>query len=167
MVKLDLKPSLSISLRRMRTHAEWNVETHISRARGPTSTSTRSFISAAALLVKVIARIDPGWALRCETIQAIRRVSTRVLPEPAPATTSSGGPSWTTAARCGSFSPARRSSAEGPVARSGFSEPVSGSVSGRLCPMTGRVSLISGPAYGPPPPAPALLPRASARLIRL
>ena len=43
--------------------------------------------------------------------------------------------------------------AEGPVARSGFSEPVSGSVSGRLCPMIGRVSLISGPAYGPAPPA--------------
>ena len=111
MVKLDLKPSLSISLRRMRTQAEWKVETHISRARGPTSASTRSFISAAALLVKVIARIEPGWAPRWETSQAMRRVSTRVLPEPAPATTSSGVPSWTTAARCGSLSPARRSSA--------------------------------------------------------
>ena len=42
--------------------------------------------------MKVIARIEPGWALRSEISQAIRRVSTRVLPEPAPATTSSGAP---------------------------------------------------------------------------
>ena len=111
MVKLDRNPSLSISLRRIRTQAEWNVETHIRRARGPTSASTRSFISAAALLVNVIARIEPGWAPRSETSHAIRRVSTRVLPEPAPATTSSGEPSWTTAARWGSLSPRRRSSA--------------------------------------------------------
>ena len=82
----------------MRTQAEWNVETHMILARLPTSSSTRSFISAAALLVKVIARIEPGCALRSEISQAIRRVSTRVLPEPAPATTSSGRPSWTTAA---------------------------------------------------------------------
>ena len=83
----------------MRTQAEWNVETHMIRARRPTSSSTRCFISAAALLVKVMARIDPGCALRSLISQAIRRVSTRVLPEPAPATTSSGLPSWTTAAR--------------------------------------------------------------------
>ena len=43
--------------RRIRTHAEWNVETHIVRTTGPTSTPTRSRISAAALLVNVIARI--------------------------------------------------------------------------------------------------------------
>ena len=58
-----MKPSLSISLRRIRTQAEWKVETHMIRARRPTSASTRSFISAAALLVKVIARIEPGCAL--------------------------------------------------------------------------------------------------------
>ena len=78
----------------MRTHAEWNVLTHMIFARPPTSSVTRSRISAAALLVNVIARIEPGWALRSEISQAIRRVSTRVLPEPAPATTSSGAPSW-------------------------------------------------------------------------
>jgi hypothetical protein len=89
----------------MRTQAEWKVETHISRARRPTSSSTRSRISAAALLVKVIASTEPGWASRSEISQAIRRVSTRVLPEPAPATTSSGAPAWTTACRCGSLSP--------------------------------------------------------------
>ncbi len=86
------------------------METHIHRARGPTRASTRCFISPAALLVKVMARIEPGWALRTETSQAIRRVSTRVLPEPAPATTSSGAPSWTTAARWGSLRPSSSSS---------------------------------------------------------
>ena len=44
----------------MRTHAEWNVETHMIRAPRPTRLSTRSRISAAALLVKVMARIEPG-----------------------------------------------------------------------------------------------------------
>ena len=37
----------------------------------------------------------------------MRVVSTRVLPVPAPASTSSGPPSWTTAWRCSSFSPSR------------------------------------------------------------
>ena len=83
------------------------------RARRPTRASTRSFISAAALLVKVMARIEPGWALRSVISQAIRRVSTRVLPEPAPATTSSGAPAWTTAARWGSLSPSSSSSVVG------------------------------------------------------
>ena len=44
----------------MRAQAEWKVITHIARARAPTSASTRSRISCAALLVKVIARISPG-----------------------------------------------------------------------------------------------------------
>ncbi len=97
----------------MRTHAEWNVETHMIRARRPTSSSTRSRISAAALLVNVMARIEPGCALRSAISQAIRRVSTRVLPEPAPATTRSGVPACTTAARCGSLSPSSSSSGDG------------------------------------------------------
>ena len=58
--------------------------THIARARRPTSSSTRSRISCAALLVKVIARISPGAACPVPTRCAIRWVSTRVLPEPAP-----------------------------------------------------------------------------------
>ena len=53
-------PNRPISARRMRTQAEWNVETHISLARLPTSSITRPRISAAALLVKVMARIEPG-----------------------------------------------------------------------------------------------------------
>ena len=47
----------------MRAQAEWKVITHIARARPPTSSSTRSRISAAALLVKVIARISLGSRL--------------------------------------------------------------------------------------------------------
>ena len=79
--------------------------THISRARPPTSAATRSFISPAALLVKVIAMISPGCTSRAASRYAIRLVSTRVLPEPAPATISSGVPKWVTAARCGSLRP--------------------------------------------------------------
>ena len=64
MVNEDFRPSLAASARRMRTHIEWNVDTHMDRARGPTRLATRSFISPAALLVKVIARISPGWVCR-------------------------------------------------------------------------------------------------------
>ncbi len=42
----------------MRTQAEWNVDTHIFSATGPTRAATRCFISSAALLVKVMARIS-------------------------------------------------------------------------------------------------------------
>jgi hypothetical protein len=54
------KPSLSASRRRMRTQAEWNVDTHILDATGPTSAATRDFISSAALFVNVMARISKG-----------------------------------------------------------------------------------------------------------
>src|SRR3954447_23235971 len=110
MVKLDGNPRRLASRRRMRTHAEWNVDTHIFCATGPTRAATRCFISSAALLVNVMARIWNGltrwswmrWAMRC--------VSTRVLPDPAPATTKSG-PSWcVTASCCTGLSPERRSS---------------------------------------------------------
>src|SRR6478735_1477890 len=106
-------PTLAASRRRMRTQAEWKVMTHMARARGPTSAATRSRISAAALLVKVMARICPGWAPRSPSSHAMRWVSTRVLPEPAPATMSSGLPSWTTASRCCGLRPSRRRLSEG------------------------------------------------------
>ena len=112
-----MKPSFFDSRRRMRTHALWKVITHIALARGPTSCSTRSFISPAALLVKVIARIWPGCTFRSPRRWAMRWVRTRVLPEPAPATMSSGVPEWTTAARWFSFSPSR--SAAGSIAGRG------------------------------------------------
>ena len=89
----------------MRTHALWKVITHMALARGPTSDDTRSRISAAALLVKVMASTWPGCTPRAASRWAMRWVSTRVLPDPAPATMSSGPPSWSTASRCWGFRP--------------------------------------------------------------
>ena len=60
MEKFEFSPGSSVAwFRRIRTHVEWNVDTHMERARGPTSATTRSRISAAALLVNVIARTCP------------------------------------------------------------------------------------------------------------
>ena len=51
----------SMSRRSIRTQNEWNVEiTGLAMLSPPTSFSTRSPISAAALLVNVIARIESG-----------------------------------------------------------------------------------------------------------
>src|SRR5699024_4653519 len=56
MVKFVFKPGTNWACwRRIRTQIEWNVATHMRSATGPTNCPTRSFISAAALLVKVIA----------------------------------------------------------------------------------------------------------------
>ena len=61
------------------------------RARGaPSIRSSRSRISPAALFVNVIARISFGRTLWSLTRYATRCVSTRVFPEPAPATTRTG-----------------------------------------------------------------------------
>jgi hypothetical protein len=49
MENVDLSPACSCSARRIRTHDEWNVLTHIIRARAPMRLVTRSFISPAAL----------------------------------------------------------------------------------------------------------------------
>jgi hypothetical protein len=46
----------------MRAQAEWKVITHIARTREPSSSSTRSRISWAALFVNVMARISPARA---------------------------------------------------------------------------------------------------------
>ena len=72
------------SRRRMRTQAEWKVDIHIRSASGPTKDTRRSRISAAALLVKVMARMLLVQT-PCANIHAMRRVNTRVLPDPAPA----------------------------------------------------------------------------------
>lgn len=62
---------------------EWNVLTQMLSAPNPTSLSTRSLISPAALLVKVIANIFQGFT-PCSSIKyAILWVSTLVFPEPA------------------------------------------------------------------------------------
>src|SRR5436190_8625529 len=94
----------------MRAQAEWNVDTHIRWATGPTSVPTRSFISPAALLVNVIARSANGDAWCSPISQPTRLVRTRVLPDPAPATTSSGTSGGAvTASRCTGLSPASSS----------------------------------------------------------
>ncbi len=59
-----MKPRRACSARRMRTQAEWKVDTHIALARFPTSAATRSFISPAALFVNVIASTCPGCTPR-------------------------------------------------------------------------------------------------------
>ena len=93
----DRKPIRVASARRMRAQAAWNVITHMPVAWRPSRPLTRSAISLAALLVKVIARIVEGGAPRSSTRWAMRWVRTRVFPEPAPATTSSGPGSAVTA----------------------------------------------------------------------
>ena len=62
MVKELVKPSRSMSRRRMRTQAEWKVEAQMSLAEGPSRFSSRAFSSPAALLVKVMAMMDQGTA---------------------------------------------------------------------------------------------------------
>jgi len=56
--------------------------------RWPSIWPSRSFISRAALLVKVTDRISPGRARPKLRMWAMRQVSTRVFPVPAPASTS-------------------------------------------------------------------------------
>ena len=75
----------------------------------PRMAPTRSRISRAALLVKVTASTWLGQARPVSRICAKRVVSTRVLPVPAPASTSSGPSTVSTALRCASFSRARYS----------------------------------------------------------
>ena len=76
-----------MSRRSIRAHIEWNVETHAPVS--PTRSRTRFFISSAALLVKVIARMECA-GMPVLIICATRRVMTRVLPEPAAARIISG-----------------------------------------------------------------------------
>ena len=56
----ESNPILSMNLLRILTQIEWNVPIQISFAASPTKPSILSFISFAALLVKVIANISQG-----------------------------------------------------------------------------------------------------------
>ena len=78
---------------------------------------SRVSISLAALLVKVTASTPPGETWPVDSSQAMRVVSTRVLPEPAPARISAGTAGSVTAASCSGFSPRSR-----PPAGSSFIE---------------------------------------------
>ena len=83
----------------MRTHMAWKVHTHMPRVPLGMSAARRSRISAAALLVNVMARTCQGLTPKSPSICAMRKVKTRVLPEPAPASTSSGPSVVRTASR--------------------------------------------------------------------
>src|SRR6185436_4301996 len=100
MAKLRVSPRASASRRRMRAPAAWKVATQRRCASGPTSFSTRSRSSPAALLVKVTARISGARASFSRSRCAIRCVSTRVFPEPAPARMSRGPSPERTASSC-------------------------------------------------------------------
>src|SRR5256885_6816869 len=74
----------------------------------------RASISLAALLVKVTARMEPGVAWPVCSSQAMRVVSTRVLPEPAPARISAWPAGSVTAASCSSRSEEHTSELQSP-----------------------------------------------------
>ena len=108
MVKFDFSPASSACRRNSLTQIAWKVPSHGMPSAGwPSRSATRVFISRAALLVKVTARISFGRALPVESRCAMRAVSARVLPVPAPASISTGPSSVSTASRCGGFSPSR------------------------------------------------------------
>src|SRR5512132_4386622 len=87
-------------MRRKRLHRPWKVPIHMPRVLIGSMAEMRVTISRAALLVKVTARIVAGLAFPVWISQAIRVVSTRVLPLPAPARISAGWFGSVTAASC-------------------------------------------------------------------
>ncbi len=74
----------------------------------------RVIISLAALLVKVTAKMPPGDTSPFCSSQAMRVVSTRVLPEPAPANISACSAGKVTAALCSGLREASKTGAEAP-----------------------------------------------------
>ena len=103
MVKLVSNPILSIYRLKIRTQAEWKVETHILSEPWPTIALMRSRISPAALFVKVMARMFQGFTPFSSIKYAVLWVNTRVFPEPAPARIKRGPSVFKTASFCGSF----------------------------------------------------------------
>ena len=87
----------------MRAASAWKVPSHQPSTGPPTIWATRCCISFAALLVKVTAMIWLGKARRVASRCTSRVVSTRVLPVPAPASTSTGPSSASTARRWAPF----------------------------------------------------------------
>ena len=86
--------------RRKRLHRPWKVPIHMPRTFTGSMFCKRASISLAALLVKVTASTPPGETWPVCSSQAMRVVSTRVLPEPAPARISAGCAGSVTAASC-------------------------------------------------------------------
>src|SRR5687767_4902503 len=115
----------------MRTQLEWNVVSQTPRAPSPSSFSTRSRISPAALFVKVTARMASGAMPQTPISHATRFVSTRVLPLPAPASTSNGPSVVRTASCCSGLRPSRSASASTAEAPGGEKERGSAEASSR------------------------------------
>ena len=84
-----LRPSAAPSCRIMRTPRAWKVQISTSFASRPIRLLARSRISAAALLVKVMAAMRLASRPACISRPTLC-VITRVLPEPAPASTRQG-----------------------------------------------------------------------------
>ena len=132
MTKSGSTPHSTAWRRRNIAQNAWNVLTTRPRRPGTSGgsmDSTRFFISPAALLVKVSARICHA-GMPSATRRATRRVMTRVLPEPGPAITRSGPSTCDTAARWSSVRPSRSSSGSRTGAAAGKSASCRGSGSG-------------------------------------
>src|SRR5436305_14364334 len=116
----------------MRAATEWNVPSHgIPSMAPPLIRATRSFISRAALLVKVTLKIWLGHDLRVAIRCASRAVRAAVLPVPAPASTSTGPSVVSTACRCGGFRPRRYAGSLAPLSRGAGDSGTFKEVSGR------------------------------------
>ncbi len=83
--KLCGRPASFQCARRKRLHRPWKVPIHMPRTLIGSIVDSRVSISLAALFVKVTAITPAGESWPVWISQAIRVVSTRVLPEPAPA----------------------------------------------------------------------------------
>jgi len=91
-------------VRNRRLHRPWKVPIHIPRVLIGNMADKRVNISFAALFVNVTAMMPAGDTWPVWISQAIRVVSTRVLPEPAPARISALCWGKVTAASCSGLS---------------------------------------------------------------
>jgi hypothetical protein len=98
-----VRPASRQWMRKRRCDKPWNVPIQRLRVGTPSRASTRSRISAAALFVNVTASTCCAATPPTRMTHAIRCTSTRVLPLPAPASTSVGWSGAVTASRCAGF----------------------------------------------------------------
>jgi len=94
------RPASRWCARSSRLARPWKVPTHMPRVLMGSAAEMRVSISFAALLVNVTAINPSGDTCPVEISQAMRVVSTRVLPEPAPARISADWSGSVTASRC-------------------------------------------------------------------
>src|SRR5687768_52156 len=124
MVNWRENPSRSASRRSSRAERLWKVPIQSPVGSRSSRVATRCFISAAALLVKVTAKIRSGGTPCSSSSTASRVMRTRVFPEPAPASTSSGPFRWATASRCSAFRVRAQSRPVAPAVISARPKPV-------------------------------------------